>query len=74
MEMAIKEYLANFQEKVRTPLRVYEIRRAKENGVNYIYIITNREAIAKEGLKLALMEKTLYPLVSSQKSDGKGPA
>lgn len=54
MEMAIKEYLANFQEKVRTPLRVYEIRRAKENGVNYIYIITNREAIAKEGLKLAL--------------------
>lgn len=54
MEITFKEYLADFQEKLRTPLRIREVKTVREGKIKYIYIITNRETEVKEGLKLAL--------------------
>lgn len=41
-------------EEYRGPIRVQEVKTAKEGRTTYIYIITNRRVTAKEGLDIAL--------------------
>jgi len=41
-------------EEYKGPIEVLDVRKAREGRTTYIYIITNREVTAKEGLDIAL--------------------
>lgn len=54
MEMAIKEYLANFQETGMPPLMVHGVYRTEVGSSECIYIVTTRHVDTKEALGVAL--------------------